>query len=71
MSKKEVLNVSGMHCNSCKMLIEDVLGEIGVKSYAAVDKGAVAVEYDDSEPGIADKIRKAIEGEGFKVDESG
>ena len=71
MAKKEVLNVSGMHCNSCKMLIEDVLEEIGVKSDASVDKGTVAVEYDESEQGITDKIAKAIENEGFKVNESG
>ena len=25
--KKYTLNVTGTHCNACKMLIEDVLGE--------------------------------------------
>jgi copper chaperone CopZ len=71
MTRKEVLKVSGMHCSSCKMLIEDVLDELGVESEAAVDKGTVEVEYDESVPGIAGKIKKVIEHEGFKVNESG
>jgi copper chaperone CopZ len=71
MSKREVLKVSGMHCNSCKMLIEDVLEEIGIKSDATVDKGTVAVEYNEDETGIMDKIRNVIESEGFRVNGSG
>lgn len=60
--------VKGMHCNSCKVLIEDVCNEIkGVKSCnVEVKTGKVVVEHDNSVD--LNKVKKEIEGLGeYKI----
>lgn len=44
------LSIAGMHCASCKALIEDVLGEVpGVRSCEVdADARTAIVEHDDS-----------------------
>ena len=61
------LNVSGMHCTACKMLVEDAISEIKGVQAVSVDHttGAVAVSYDSNE--TLEKIKTAIRGEGFAV----
>jgi len=61
------LNVSGMHCNACKMLIEDAIGEIPGARAVSVDHatGIVKVAYDAD--ATLEKIKTAIRGEGFSV----
>ncbi len=55
------MKIKGMHCKSCKMLIEDALDEIGVKAEVNVEKGFVEFE----EGGVSlEKIKKTIEAEG-------
>ena len=61
------LIVDGMHCKSCKMLIEDVLNDLGAtKIKIEVDEaarvGKVSFESQNKEKAI-----KAIENEGYKV----
>jgi len=61
--------VSGMHCPSCNMLVEDVLGdEDGVESVKAdFEAGNVEVEFDENKINI-DKLKSLIEEEGgYKV----
>ena len=62
------LNIEGVHCKSCKMIIEDNLQELGAKSVkVTVDektqKGTVACDY------VGDKLDvvNAIKKEGYKV----
>ena len=62
------LNIEGVHCTSCKMVIEDNLQELGAKSIkVTVDektqKGTVACDY------VGDKLDvvNAIKKEGYKV----
>jgi copper chaperone CopZ len=57
------LKVSGMHCESCATLITDSLSEIGAKDVKVdVKKGLVEAS------GLgADKMKAAIEAEGYKV----
>ncbi|MEK6863349.1 MAG: heavy metal-associated domain-containing protein [Nanoarchaeota archaeon] len=68
---KTILLIKGMHCKSCKMLIEDACSEIaGVKSCSVDFKaGKMVVEHD----GTLDlkKLKKEIEGLGkYKITES-
>lgn len=65
---KEIkLNVSGMHCRSCEMLIKDALEEIkGVKDVEANhSQGTVRLLHEDNVR--LDEIKKTIEREGYKV----
>lgn len=61
------LKVEGMHCKSCIMIIEDSLNDIGAKNIkVSLDEkkkiGSVLCEFSDR-----NKIVKAIEAEGYKV----
>lgn len=55
------LTITGMHCASCKALIEDVCTDVtGVRSCAVDrDAGTASVEHDDSlDPAVlVDEIR--------------
>ena len=62
------LNIEGVHCKSCKMIIEDNLQELGAKNiHVTVDektqKGTVACDYDGDKIDIITSIKK----EGYKV----
>ncbi len=59
------LNVEGMHCKSCELLIEDSLKEIGVEK-VFFESGKVKVFFDENKIGI-NQIKKAIRNEGYKV----
>ena len=63
---KLTLKIKGMHCKSCEILIQDSLEELGVKSKADHKKGAVEVEFDNNKIS-QDKIKQAIEKEGYKI----
>ena len=61
------INVQGMHCKSCVMLIQDALEEIGAKNVKiSLDEkkqiGKVSFEYKDPK-----KVVETIEKEGYKV----
>ena len=61
------LTVKGMHCKSCKMLVEDALQELGAKDISVtVDEkkqiGKVSCDFADKT-----KIIAAIENEGYNV----
>ena len=68
MAKKITLTLEGLHCASCKALIEDVAGDIkGIKS-CTVDsgKGTAVVEYEDKKN--LEELKKEVESLGdYKV----
>ena len=64
--KKIKLNVEGMHCSSCEMLVNDALEEIGAKSKANSKSGIVEVEFDESKIDEIEVIN-TIKKEGYKV----
>ena len=66
--QKKVLNVEGMHCNACKILIEKSVNEIKNVSdvKANVRKWTVEVCYDQKEPNFK-KIEKAIQENWYKI----
>ena len=66
--KKIKINVKGMHCPSCEMLIKESLEETaGVKNAELSHKNETAtVTYDETK--ISEKeIKKIIQEEGYKV----
>jgi copper chaperone len=62
------LQVSGWHCGGCSSATETSVKKVtGVKSAKAdLDKGTLAVAFDDSKATTAD-LEKAVESAGFKV----
>lgn len=67
-SMKTTFTINGMHCNSCKMLIEEVCAEIaGVKSCSVDFKtGKTVLEHEEKLD--IQKLKKEIESIGkYKV----
>ncbi len=65
--KTTKLNVQGMHCKSCEMLLTDSLSEIdGITDVSvSVKDGTATVTHDG---GVSEaQIRKTIEAEGYKT----
>lgn len=65
---KVQLNVEGVHCKSCKMIIEDNLEEMGAKAIKVTvnektQTGTVACDYEGNEMDVVNMIKK----EGYKV----
>jgi copper chaperone CopZ len=65
---KTELQVSGMNCSSCELLVKESLEEIeGVRDAEASHlKGNVVVDYEPEKVSIA-TLAAAIEEQGFKV----
>jgi copper chaperone len=65
---KTELQVSGMNCSSCELLVQEALEEVdGVREAEASHlKGSVVVDYEPEKVSIA-FLAAAIEGQGFKV----
>ena len=61
------LKIKGMHCKSCKMLIEDALDDLGVKSNVDNEKGTAVIEFDESKITL-EEIEKVIVKEGYQVE---
>lgn len=65
--KKTTIEIKGMHCKSCEMLIEEALSGLGVaKCTVDSSEGVAVLEFDEKKVDLA-KIKKAIEAEGYKV----
>lgn len=64
----ETLNVKGMHCKSCVMLVEEAVSEIkGIKKVEAdYNKDQVTISYDGSNTTL-ESVKKAIKEEGYQV----
>lgn len=60
------IKTSGMHCGSCRMLVEMEVNELPGVSHAEVDLGAeiTHVEYDSSQVTV-DQILAAIKSIGY------
>ena len=58
----QTLSVTGMHCNSCGMLIDETLEELpGVRSSRTnVRRGITVVELDERKAAPLNKLVKAV-----------
>ncbi len=65
---KHELQISGMNCGGCELLVKDALEELDGVTEAAASHltGSVAVDYDPEQVSLA-TIKAAIEAEGFTV----
>lgn len=65
---KKTMNVKGMHCKSCEMLIKDSVGELKGMNNVDVSliKNTVTVDFDEKTLDES-KIKKTIEAEGYIV----
>ncbi|MBI5225968.1 heavy-metal-associated domain-containing protein [Candidatus Micrarchaeota archaeon] len=60
------LNVTGMHCKSCEMLLREDLGEIPGVSGVRADHVAGIVSFNGSES-VLPQVKAVIEKNGYKV----
>ncbi len=64
--KKINLNIKGMHCKSCAMLITDVLEDLNVKSKINHETGKAEIEFDENKI-TSEEIKKTITKEGYQI----
>ena len=64
---EKTIKVSGMHCRSCEVLLEDSISEIkGAKVLSAnYKKGEIKVTLENES--LISEIKKVVEKEGYKV----
>ena len=67
--EKITLKLNGMHCKSCKMLVEDGLGDLdGVEAVmVSYEQGTCDLNYDSSKVSL-EKIKETIREEGYEVE---
>ncbi|MEK6982086.1 MAG: heavy metal-associated domain-containing protein [Candidatus Micrarchaeota archaeon] len=65
---EKTLNVKGMHCKSCEMILNDSISEIkGVtKVNSDFSKGQVRVSYENEL--VLNEIKNIIKKEGYQVE---
>lgn len=64
--KNVLLNVEGMSCQHCVNSIEGALKEIGASGEVDLNKGTVAVAFDENKLTL-NTIKEAIEEQGYDV----
>jgi len=64
---KTKLNVKGMHCTSCEMLIKDALEDRGVIAKASRERNTVDVKFDEEKISLKE-IKAEIKKQGFEVE---
>lgn len=63
---KKVLNIEGMHCNSCALGVEMALNTKGVKGKVDFNSKKAEIEFDPDKISV-EEIKKEIEKIGYKV----
>ena len=63
---KKVLTIQGMHCSSCAMGIEMLLGAKNIKAKVDFDSKKAEIEFDENKTSL-EEIKKDIEKSGYKV----
>ena len=64
--EEKTMNVKGMHCSACEVLVGEALLEKGVNAEASHKDGTIKVTYDSSTTSI-DAIKRIIKEEGYVV----
>ena len=64
---KKVLTIQGMHCSSCAMGVEMLLGVKNVKANVDFNSKKADIEFDSNKISF-EEVKKEIEKAGYKVD---
>jgi len=67
MKEDTVINVRGMHCRSCEMLLADVLCDVDGVEKAVADSRKGTVVISARTPHAVESAKKAIEKAGYRV----
>ena len=64
---EKTIKVSGMHCRSCEILLEDSISDIKGAKVLSADhkKGEIKVTIENDS--LLSEIKKVVEKEGYKV----
>ena len=64
---KKTIQVKGMHCRSCEIMLTESIEETGTKVVSANHaKGEIVVDFKDEKKEMGN-VKKAIEKEGYQV----
>ena len=63
---KKILKIEGMHCKTCAVGVEMLLGAEGAKSKVDFDSKKAEIDFDPSKISI-EEIKKEIKKAGYKV----
>ena len=63
---KKIIQITGMHCKSCSMLIKSELEDLGVKSEINSESGKAVIEFDESKITL-EKIKEIIKQLGYQA----
>ena len=63
---KKVLTIQGMHCSSCAMGVEMLLGAKNVKAKVDFNSKKAEIEFDENKTSF-EEVKKEIEKAGYKV----
>ncbi len=64
---EKTLKVTGMHCKSCEILLNDVVSEISGVTRVQVSRKDGTVNVLCGNDSVLETVVKAIEAEGYKV----
>ncbi|MDO8516525.1 MAG: heavy-metal-associated domain-containing protein [Nanoarchaeota archaeon] len=63
---KTIIQISGMHCKSCSMLIKSDLEDLGVNADIDHETGKSTLEFDETKITL-EKIKATIKEAGYSV----
>ena len=63
---KKILKIEGMHCSSCAMGVEMLLGAKNVKAKVDFNSKKAEIEFDENKTSF-EEVKKEIEKAGYKV----
>ncbi|HZX20570.1 MAG TPA: heavy metal-associated domain-containing protein [archaeon] len=64
---EKTIKVSGMHCKSCEILLEDSISEIKGARVISADHKSGTIKVVLEKESIFVDVKKAVEKEGYKV----
>lgn len=64
---EKTIKVSGMHCKSCEILLEDSISEINGAKVLSADHKSGTIKIVLEKESLMQDVKKAVEKEGYKV----
>jgi len=64
---EKTIKISGMHCRSCEILLEDSISEIKGAKVLSADHKSGQIKVNIENESLLSEIKKVVEKEGYKV----